>query len=88
MRKYALLSLCAITTEDDDGNEEERYASKMNEQLLSDEQLKYLQNEIKACANSAQLHRNILSFNKIQYLSQLKALSFEPVKLYIANNKE
>jgi ERF superfamily len=86
MRKYALLSLCAITTEDDDSNEEERHISR--DQLLSEEQLKYLQTEIKTCANSAQLHRNILSFNKIQYLSQLKALSFESVKSYIANNKE
>ncbi len=89
MRKYALLSLCAITTEDDDGGEEERYVNKINnEQLLSDEQLKYLQNEIKSCKNSSQLYRNILNFNKIQDLSQLKTSSFEQVKLYVVNNGE
>lgn len=89
MRKYALLSLCAITTEDDDGGEEERYIARTNtEQSISDEQLKYIQGEIKSCKNSAQLYRNILSFNKIQDLSQLKASSFESVKLYIINNGE
>lgn len=89
MRKYALLSLCAITTEDDDSAEEERYISRhQSEQLLTDEQIKYLQNEIKSCKNSAQLYRNILNFNKIQDLSQLKASSFESVKLYIINNGE
>ena len=87
MRKYALLSLCAMTTEDDDGNEEERYISKQ-EQCISPDQIKYIQGEIKSCKNSSSLYHNILNFNKINDLSNLKASSFESVKSYIINNGE
>lgn len=89
MKKYALLSLCAIATEDDDGEEEERYMVKKNhEPSISEEQLLYLQGEIKSAANAKTLYNNILKFNKIQYVSDLKASSFESVKSYIANNRE
>ena len=85
MRKYALLSLCALTTEDDDGEEEERYISR---NYLSDEQIKHLQSIIKSCANGKSLYDNILKFNRINDLSQLKASLFESVKSYISNNRE
>lgn len=86
MKKYALLSLCAIATEDDDGEEEERYISR--ESVLSEEQLRYIQVEIKSAGNAKVLYNNILKFNKIQDLSQLRLSSFESVKSYIANNRE
>lgn len=87
MRKYALLSLCAISTEDDDCEEEELYISKES-QYISDEQLRSLQNAIKSCNNGAALYSNILKFNKIQELGYLRASSFESVKTYVVNNRE
>lgn len=89
MKKYALLSLCAIAAEDDDGEEEERYISrKVEEPYMAEPQIIYLQNEIKSSANSKILYGNILSFNKIQDLSQLRASSFQSVKSYIDKNRE
>lgn len=89
MRKYALLSLCALTTEDDDGEEEERYISRGSyDTYVTDDQLKYLQIAIKSCTNGKAIYDNILRFNKVIDLGQLKASSFESVKAYINNNKE
>ena len=86
MKKYALLSLCA---EDDDGQEEEKYiARRAEEPQLSDEQISLLQSMIKTCRNGSLLYGNILKFNKVQDLSQLRSSVFESVKSYIANNKE
>jgi hypothetical protein len=89
MKKYALLSLCAIATEDDDGEEEERYiARKSEEPTISDDQIKYLQGEIKSCSNGKTLYSNILKFNKVNDLSQIKVSAFESVKSYIINSGE
>lgn len=89
MRKYALLSLCAIPTEDDDNAEEELYIAKSaQEQRISEEQLRSLQAAIKSSSNGKMLYDNILRFNKIQDLSHLKVSSFESVKSYIVNNRE
>jgi hypothetical protein len=89
MKKYALLSLCAIPTEDDDWDEEQRYIEKRaNEPAISKEQIEELQAAIKTAANGRLLYGNILKFNKVQDLSQLKSSSFISVKSYIANNKE
>ena len=89
MKKYALLSLCALSTEDDDGQEEERYvAKKYQEPSLSEDHILLLQGMIKACANGKNLYNNILKFNKIHDLSELKLSSFDSVKSYIANNRE
>lgn len=89
MRKYALLSLCALTTEDDDGEEEERHIVRSSYvPQLSDGQLKSLQAAIKSASNSKYLYDNILRFNKINELSQLKESSFESVKSYIMDNRE
>jgi hypothetical protein len=86
MRKYALLSLCAISAEDDDGAEEESYISKQH--TISDDQLRSIQTAIKSASNATVLYSNILKFNKVQDLTQLKASSFESVKTYIVNNRE
>jgi len=89
MRKYALLSLCAIATEDDDGEDEERYISKrLEEPTLSSDQVSIIQSHIKSSANAKMLYNNILKFNKVNDLSELRSAAFESVKLYIANNRE
>jgi ERF superfamily len=89
MRKYALLSLCALTTEDDDGEEEDRYVAKRaQEPFLSNECIILLQSIIKASTNGKELYNNILKFNKVKDLSELRMSSFESIKSYIANNRE
>ena len=90
MKKYALLSLCAIATEDDDGEEEERHIAKKQQapDLVVKNEIEELQRLIKACVNSNSLYANILKLNKIQNLSQLPFSSFEVVKSYITTNKE
>jgi len=89
MKKYALLSLCAIATEDDDGEDEERYIYKRSQEpMLSSEQISIIQSLIKSAANAKILYNNILKFNKVHDLSQLSSTSFEHIKTYIANNKE
>ncbi len=90
MKKYALLSLCAIATEDDDGQGEEKYIAKKahESELVNQDEIEHLQRLIKACTNAAMIHSNILKLYKIQNLSQLKFSSYELVKSYIANNKE
>lgn len=85
MRRYALLSLCAIPTEDDDCESEQKY---INEPFINPEQLIFLQKEIKSCQNGAKLHKDILGYNKVSDLAYLKVSSFESVKSYIMKNKE
>lgn len=89
IKKYAVLSLCAISAEDDDANEEERYiARRAAEPAITQEQLKELQEEIKASNNKNNLYSNILKFNKVKDLIELKASSFEYVKSYILKNRD
>lgn len=90
MKRYALLSLCGIAPdeEDDDGQEEERYIARSYDKYITEDQIRSLQTAIKNCANANTLYNNILRFNKINDLAQLKASSFESVKSYIVNNKE
>ena len=85
MRRYALLSLCAIPTEDDDCESEQKY---INEPYISSEQLIFLQKEIKAAANGSKMYKDILGYNKVSDLAYLKVSSFESVKSYIMKNKE
>jgi len=85
MKKYALLSLCAIATEDDDGESERKFIEEKN---ISPEQIIAMQNEIKSAKNGALLLQNIKSFNKVMTIADLKASQFDGVMAYIANKKE
>lgn len=88
-RKDAILSLCAIPTEEDDGEGEEKYIEKKNnEQCISEQQKKYLETEIASANNAEFLCQNIEKFNKIRDLKELKLSSFESVKSYIGNNRK
>lgn len=88
MRKYAVLSLCAIATEDDDGQDEQSYISqKNNEPTIDPVQLLQLQSLIKEFPNNKLLYNNILKFNGIRDLSSLPQKSFENVKNYILSQK-
>lgn len=88
MKKYAVLSLCAIATEDDDGEGEEKYISTKQPELLVSDEVNYLMTELKKCANAKALHDYILKHNNVQSLYQLPFSSYEIVKSYIVKNKE
>lgn len=90
MKKYALLSLCAIATEDDDGEGEEKYVEKKKQgpDLLVKEEIEYLHAQLKACANGKLLYAAILKDNDIRALTDLPFASYAAVKSYIVNNRE
>jgi len=87
MKKYALLSLCAMSTEDDDGQDEQKYIDNKSD-LLNHTEVTYLHNQLKACANGKKLYESILKNNNIRSLSELPFSCYETVKSYITNNKE
>ena len=87
MKKYALLSLCAIATEDDDGQEEEKYISqKKFSPPINLSQLHELQALLKAAKNGGIMHKDILNDYKISSLNELAASVFEKEKKYIIDN--
>ena len=89
MKKYAVLSLCSIATEDDDGEAEERHIEKRaTEPTISDSQIKELQMEIRTASNGAAIYRDILAKYKIQDLKELKASVFNTVLLHISTTAE
>jgi hypothetical protein len=89
MRKYAVLSLCAIATEDDDGEDEVRYIEKKTyAPALTSEQIKELQDKIKESPNAKELYAKIMSFYKVSDLRELKTNTFLSIKNYIDVNKK
>jgi len=90
MKKYALLSLCAIATEDDDGEGEEKYIAKNKPEsdLLVKEEIEYLHTQLKACANGKLLYATILKDYNIRSFADLPFASYAAVKSYIAKNRE
>lgn len=91
MKKYAILSLCAIATEDDDdGQDEEKYSAKKQSgpDLINSQESKQLQDLLTSCKNGKLLYTNILKSNNIQNISQLQYSSFDAVRAYIEKNRE
>ncbi|HEY5267750.1 MAG TPA: ERF family protein [Candidatus Saccharimonadales bacterium] len=89
MKKYALLSLCAIATEDDDGEDEQKHIDKKPKQseLLVKDEIEYLHAQLKACANGKLLYATILKDNDIRSFTDLPFACYETVKSYIAKNR-
>lgn len=89
MKKYAVLSLCAIATEDNDGEEEEKHIiKKPQQQYLTKDDVAEITHELKASTNAKTLHDGILSTYKVQSLDQLPYSCYKTVKLYIENNRK
>ncbi len=87
MKKYAVLSLCAIATEDDDGEAEQKHIDKKKE-LVTYEEVTYLQNQLKSCANGKKLYDDIRRDYNIRSLNDLPYASYEKVKSHIEKNRE
>jgi len=85
MKKYAVLSLCAIATEDDDGQEEEQHIEKKaaGSGLLVKDEIDYLHGQLKACSNGKLLYATILKDNNIRSFADLPFSHYETVKSYI-----
>ncbi len=91
MKKYAVLSLCSIPTEDDDGEEEEKHIAQKQyeeEPTITPDQLLSLNNDLKACSNAGTLFTAIKGFNEVENLAQLKRSKFAGVKAYIEKNRK
>jgi len=82
MKKQALLSLCAITAEEDDDGQSER------EVFITDDQLEYLEKLLDSCSNAKEIAANILSHYKIKNLSYVKSELFSVVKTYIEKSRK
>lgn len=86
MKKYAVLNLCAIATEeDDDGHEEQRYIEAPRITGTQQEELTKL---IKEHSDSLDIWKSIAGRNRISNLNELKASEYNGVKYFIVNYKK
>jgi len=85
MKRYALLSLCAIPTEDDDAQEEQKY---IDEPCISAEDVIAINKVLSAASNGDKLLKDILSYNKVRDVSSLKESQLKSVKDYIIKNRK
>jgi hypothetical protein len=81
MRKYAILALCGLCPDDDDGEEEEKHIS--TRQIYLDE----IKRALKDCSNGSELYQNILKFNNIKSIDELSEAKYGIVMGYINKNK-
>lgn len=80
MRRYALSSLLGVSgSEDDDGNTQ----SVQEHKPITQEQFEILAGLIKSLPNAVKVHKDILSFNKIDKLEDLPDYAFKNVKSYL-----
>lgn len=85
MKKYAILSLCAIAAEDDDGQEEQKHISQ--QELLMADEVNYLHAQLKECTHGKKIYESILANYNIRSLNDLPFSHYETVKTYITKNK-
>lgn len=83
LKKYAVLCLCAIPTEDDDGEEEQKEIERGRTVTVSQPQEDELIALIRNATNGKEIWGNIKRFNTINELSELPSNKFENVKRYI-----
>lgn len=86
MKKYAVLTLCGIAPEDDDGAEEELYLA--NQPNISSEDKDFLQETIKSAPNKVVLYNAILKEYRIKDLAELKQNQMSAVIKYIFQNTQ
>ena len=87
MKRYALLSLCALDTDEDD-DDSTNEAEHIAKGFISKAQYKELDTMLTACSNEKILYDCILKENKIKYLDELQAAAFEGVKTVLENNRK
>lgn len=85
MRRYAVLSLCALETEDDDGEDERKYIEKRDREFIDPEQVAELQEFMKQMGIKNETYHYILNRNGISDLAELKKSQFNGVMHFIRN---
>ena len=87
MRRYAVLSLCALETEDDDGEAERKYIEKRDHEFIDPEQVTELQELMKQIGIKNDTYQYILNRNGISDLAELKKSQFNGLVHFIRQRK-
>ncbi len=88
MRRYAVLSLCALETEDDDGEAERKYIEKRDREFIDSEQITQLQESMKLMGVKNETYQYILNRNGITDLAELKKFQFNGIMHFIRSYKK
>jgi len=83
MKKYAVLSLCAIPTEDDDGESEKKF---IDEPYITAEDVVALNKALQSHKDGEKLRKDIHGYNKVRDISELKQSQLKGVKDHINKN--
>jgi hypothetical protein len=83
MRRYAVLSLCALETEDDDGEAERKYIEKRDQEFIEPEQVTELQELMKQMGIKNDTYQYILNRNGISDLAELRKSQFSGLMNFI-----
>lgn len=88
MRRYAVLSLCALETEDDDGEAERKYIEKRDREFIDPAQVIELQECMKQMGIKNDTYQYILNHNGISDLAELKKYQFKGVMHFICSQQK
>lgn len=88
MRRYAVLSLCALETEDDDGEAERKYIEKRDREFIEPAQVVELQDLMKQMGIKNDTYQYILSRNSISDLAELKKSQFSGLMHFIKSQQK
>ena len=83
MRRYAVLSLCALETGDDDGEAERKYIEKRDREFINPQQVVELQEFMKQMGIKNDTYQYILNHNGVGDLAELKKSQFKGVVQFI-----
>jgi len=86
MRRYAVLSLCALETEDDDGEAERKYIEKRDREFIDPTQVVELQELMKQMGIKNDTYQYILNRNGINDLAELKKSQFNGLMHFIRSH--
>lgn len=86
MRRYAVLSLCALETEDDDGEAERKYIEKRDQEFIEPEQVVELQELMKQMGIKNDTYQYILTRNGIADLAELKKSQIKGLMHFIRSH--
>lgn len=88
MRKLAVLNLCAIAAEDDDGEDEQRYVDRNTQPLtITQQQATAITNLITSCTNPSIVADGIKNIYNIKRIVELKTSCFDAAWQYVLDNK-
>lgn len=79
MRRYAVLSLCALDTDDDDGEGERKHIETQQEVQITPEHVEELKALIRADTDADATLRKIKSFNKVNSITDLTEYQYRGI---------